>query len=227
MASLDISGQWPVFEQEPHRNGRSLSCCQSARLAGIGIVRLGSLTRNVSTCGCGPGASSSRRRARRSRHGPARPTAASLALGHHDVRVLGGCVHGPLVPQSVGDQYAKSYRLRHPHVDRGVADGETFASLESASFELGPRCGDLAHAARHEMVRVDFVDAHQASLERVDDAVVQQIIGSSSSPRTPRTLATFTLPRRTCVASRCRWYGTWSSMRSGNASRRLERACPP
>ena len=23
LASLDISGQWPVFEQEPHRNGRS------------------------------------------------------------------------------------------------------------------------------------------------------------------------------------------------------------
>ena len=24
LASLDISGQWPVFEQEPHRNGRSV-----------------------------------------------------------------------------------------------------------------------------------------------------------------------------------------------------------
>ena len=41
LASLDISGQWPVFEQEPHLNGwSSLSCCQRARQGRSAIVGL-------------------------------------------------------------------------------------------------------------------------------------------------------------------------------------------
>ena len=44
LASLDISGQWPVFEQEPHRNGRSVLPravnAQAANRPSIGIVFL-------------------------------------------------------------------------------------------------------------------------------------------------------------------------------------------
>ena len=44
LASLDISGQWPVFEQEPHRNGRSVtssSCqCRAASRPSAPIVFL-------------------------------------------------------------------------------------------------------------------------------------------------------------------------------------------